>query len=131
MSVDELSLLLRAARERKITRIIVTHPQLGKEYTYLTVAQMQEAARQGAYIEFVSMFAFGDGSPARTRTAADAIRAIGPGSVIVSSDTGLAGTPLHPDALVLAARALRAQGFSEADLHRMFKENPATLLGLN
>ena len=47
VSVDELFLLLRAARERKITRILVTHPQLGKEYTYLTVAQMQQAAKQG------------------------------------------------------------------------------------
>ena len=64
------------------------------------------------------------------KETAGSIRDVGTASVIISSDTGLAGTPLHPDALAMAARALRAQGFTEAELNRMFKDNPAKLLGL-
>ena len=42
----------------------------------------------------------------------------------------MAGTPNHPDALAMAAKSLRAAGFSEQDLNRMFKETPARLVGL-
>jgi hypothetical protein len=130
VSAKELVLLLAAAKEHHVTRIIVTHPTLGEQFTFLTLPQMKAAAQQGAYIEFVSYFAFEPGTDADIKRTADTIRAIGPSSVIISSDTGLAGRPLHPDALALAARALRKQGFSDADLNRMFKENPARVLGL-
>jgi hypothetical protein len=131
VTVDELFLILRAARERKVSRIIVTHPRLGRQFTYLSVPQMQDAVKQGAYLEFVATFAARrDSTPEGIRETAETIRAVGPASVIVSSDSGLAGTPLHPDALVMAARALRTHGFTEAELNRMFKENPARLLGL-
>jgi len=129
VSANELVLLLRAAKEHNVKRIIVTHPTLGEQFTFLTLPQMKAAAQQGAYIEFVSYFAF-EGTAADVKKTADIIRAIGPASVIISSDTGLAGRPLHPDALALAAQALRKEGFSEADLNKMFKENPARLLGL-
>jgi hypothetical protein len=130
VSAKELVLLLQAAKAHKITRIIVTHPTLGEQFTFLTIPQMKAAAQQGAYIEFVSYFAFEPGTDADVKKTADIIHAIGPASVIISSDVGLAGRPLHPDALALAAQALRKQGFTEADLNRMFKENPARLLGL-
>jgi hypothetical protein len=130
VSAKELILLLAAAKEHHVTRIIVTHPTLGDQFTFLTLPQMKAAAQQGAYIEFVSYFAFEPGTDAEIKKTADTIRAIGPASVIISSDTGLAGRPLHPDALALAARALRKQGFSEADLNKMFKENEARLRGL-
>jgi len=129
VTADELFLLLKAARERNVKRIIVTHPRLGKEYTYLDVKQMQQAAMYGAYLEFVSTFATRNNA-ALIKETAGSIRDVGTASVIISSDTGLAGTPLHPDALAMAARALRAQGFTEPELNRMFKENPAKLLGL-
>jgi hypothetical protein len=48
----------------------------------------------------------------------------------VGSDSGLVGTPNHPDALAMAAKSLRAAGFTEQDLNRMFKETPARLVGL-
>jgi predicted metal-dependent phosphotriesterase family hydrolase len=60
----------------------------------------------------------------------DAMRAIGSDSFFVASDSGLVGTPNHTDALVMAARVLRQNGFDERALDVMFKENPARLLGL-
>jgi hypothetical protein len=37
---------------------------------------------------------------------------------------------LQPDPLAMAAKSLRAAGFNEQDLNRMFKETPARLVGL-
>jgi hypothetical protein len=62
--------------------------------------------------------------------AIDAIKTLGTQNVFVASDSGLVGTPNHPDALVMAIKALRAAGFSETDLNRMFKQTPARLVGL-
>ena len=47
----------------------------------------------------------------------------------VASDSGLPGNN-HPDALALAAKALRAAGFTEKELNMMFKDNPAKLVKL-
>jgi len=58
------------------------------------------------------------------------LRVIGPERCFVSSDSGLPGTPNHPDALAMAAAALREAGYGESDLDLLFKDNPARLLGL-
>ena len=60
----------------------------------------------------------------------EVIKALGTQNVFVGSDSGLVGTPNHPDALAMAIKSLRAAGFSEQDLNRMFKETPARLVGL-
>lgn len=71
---------------------------------------------------------FRDG-PGRERVL-EAIRMLGPQNFFIGSDSGLTGTPNHTDALVMAARVLRQNGFDEHALDMMFKDNPARLLGL-
>jgi predicted metal-dependent phosphotriesterase family hydrolase len=89
---------------------------------------MQEAVKLGGAIE-ITAGAFSRDGAAKTR-AIEVIRALGTQNVFVGSDSGLVGTPNHPDALATAIQALRAAGFSEPDLNRMFKETPARLVGL-
>jgi hypothetical protein len=120
--------ILAAARERGITRMIVTHPLLDPQFTFMSVPELREAATLGAIIEITAGSLYREG-PGRERVL-DAVRAIGPGSFFVGSDSGLVGTPNHTDALVLAARVLRQNGFDESALDLMFKANPARLLGL-
>lgn len=120
--------ILRAARERGLERLIVTHPLLHPQFTFMSIAELREAAELGASIEITanSLFREGEG---RQRVL-EALRAIGPEHFFVSSDSGLVGTPNHPDALVMAARVLRENGFDEQALNLMFKQNPARLFGL-
>jgi hypothetical protein len=125
---EEALMILREAKNRGVQRMIVTHPLLGPQYTYMSMDQIAEAASLGAYIEITSGTLYRD-TPARTR-AFDAIRKVGPAMTFVSSDSGLTGGPNHPDALAMAAKALRDDGFSEGDLDLMFKENPARLVKL-
>jgi hypothetical protein len=120
--------ILQEARKRGITRSIVTHPLLDPQFTFMSVPQLREAVALGAVIEITAGSLFREG-PGRTRVL-DAIRAIGPESFFVASDSGLVGTPNHTDALVMAARVLRQNGIDEHALDVMFKDNPARLLGL-
>ncbi len=125
---EETLQILAAARERGITRMIVTHPLLDPQFTFMSVPQLREAADLGAIIEITAGSLFREG-PGRARVL-DAVRAIGPSSFFVGSDSGLVGTPNHTDALVLAAQVLRQNGVDEQSLDAMFKDNPARLLGL-
>ena len=122
----EAFLIMREARKRGVQRMIVTHPLLGLGGA-MTVEQMQEAAKLGAYIEVTAGTLSREG-PGQAR-AFEAIRKVGPAMCFVSSDSGLPGNN-HPDALALAAKALRAAGFTEKELNMMFKENPAKLIKL-
>jgi hypothetical protein len=121
-------MILQEARKRGITRSIVTHPLLDPQFTFMSVPQLREAVALGALIEITAGSLFREG-PGRARVL-DAIRAIGPESFFVASDSGLVGTPNHTDALVMAARVLRQNGLDEHALDVMFKDNPARLLGL-
>ena len=124
----EVLAIMAEAKKRGITKIIVTHPLLGPQFTELSLSQMQEAVKLGGAIEITAGAFFRDGA-AKTR-AIEVIKALGTQNVFVGSDSGLVGTPNHPDALAMAIKALRAAGFSESELNRMFKETPARLIGL-
>jgi len=125
---DETLMILEEARERGITRLIVTHPLLDPQFTFMSTPQLRAAAELGAIIEITAGSLWRDG-PGRARVL-EALRAIGPESFFVASDSGLTGTPNHTDSLVMAARVLRQNGFDEGALDVMFKDNPARLLGL-
>src|SRR5204863_730419 len=111
-----------------VRHLVVTHainPPI-----MMSVPQMQEAARLGAYIEFAGSTLAGADAPARMDRFASAIRAVGPAFCILSSDLGQKGNPLPPDGFAEFLAAMRAHGFTERELDMMSKENPAKLLAL-
>jgi hypothetical protein len=127
-SAAEGLLLLEEARRQGVRRMVVTHAMNAP--ISMTVAQMKQAAALGARIEFVGGSMADGGANARVMRFADAIRAIGPANCILSSDLGQAGNPLPPDGFGEFLVALRAKGFTDAEIATMSKENPARLLGL-
>jgi hypothetical protein len=124
----EVLMLLREARRAGVRRMVVTHAT--QTPVLMDVAQMQEASTLGAYIEFVGGNPGGANAANRLDSAVKAIRAIGPQFVIVSSDLGQVGNPLPPDGFGAFLAALVERGLSQADVDRMSKQNPASLLGL-
>jgi len=126
VSAEEMLQIVAEAKKRGIERIIITHPDMAPMFTDPTIDQLKQAVAQGGYVEVVSSTILGK---SRDKFL-DIIRALGPAHVFVSSDSGRTGTNNHPDALVLAIRALREAGFSEAELDLMFRKNPAFLVGL-
>jgi hypothetical protein len=125
---EEALMIMAEAKQRGITKIIVTHPLLGPQFTSMSVPQLQESVKLGGAIEITAGTLSRDG--AGKTHAIDVIKTVGTQNVFVSSDSGLVGTPNHPDALAMAAKSLRAAGFSERDLKWMFKDTPARLVGL-
>jgi len=125
---EEALQILRAAKAAGVKRLIVTHPLLDPQFTYMSIEQLRAAADLGAFIEITGGGVIRGGEPSRRALAA--IRALGARHFFVGSDAGLVGRENHTDTLVLAARALRAAGVSEADLTLMFKDTPAFLVNL-
>lgn len=129
-SPEECLLLVREGQKQGVQRMLVTHAAGS-----MTVAQMQEAAKTGAFIEWI----YGNilTTPAIGRKArwtdpdyAQLIRKVGVESSVLATDLGQKGNPFPPDGLAAFVTRLAAQGFTTQELDRMVKENPAKLLGL-
>jgi hypothetical protein len=127
-SAEEGLLLLREGRRQGVQRMVVTHAVNAP--IQMTVPQMREAAMLGAFIEFVGASPVAADAAARYDRFADAIRKVGPQYCILATDLGQMGNPLPADGFAGFLDAMRARGFSAAEIDRMARENPARLLGL-
>jgi hypothetical protein len=123
-SPAEALMIIREAKSQGVQNILVTHAM--SDPVRLSIPEMQEAAKLGAYLELVWVRPGSDAAQAYVK----AIREVGPEFFVLSSDLGQAATPLHPDGLLAMYQYLKSQGFSEAEIDRMSKVNPAKLLGL-
>jgi hypothetical protein len=127
-SPEEGLMIVRDAHRQGVQHIVVTHAM--KSPVRMTIPQMQEAAREGAFIELDYGGLVGTRPEFRIEDYAKAIRQVGPASCILSTDLGQPGNPVHPDGLAAFFEALRKQGFSQAEIDLMSKTNPARVLGL-
>ena len=122
---QESLLIIPEAKRRGVKHVVVTHAMASPGGS-MTLDQMREAAKLGAMLELVH-------SPItdeQLRKEAEAIRAIGAASFVISSDLGQPPNPLHTDGLLQIYKGLMAQGISAADIDLMSRKNPARLLGL-
>jgi hypothetical protein len=128
VSAEEGLMLIREARAEGVQHTVVTHAMLAP--IHMSDAQMLEAAKMGAYIEFVYNGLLGSYKEFTFKDYARAIRFVGVEHCILASDMGQPANPLHPDGLVALFDGLRKEGITQAEINRMAKENPARLLGL-
>ena len=121
---EEALMVFREARRRGARHMIATHAfdLAGK----MTVEQMQEAAKLGAFIEFDFRNTLEGGRM-------DAIRTVGPQFCFLSEFWTKIGPPAEYgglDGVGAFAETMRAHGFTDEELDLLFKENPAKALGL-
>ncbi len=128
VSAQEALLMFEEGQRLGIRSMVATHG-MGAP-TSLTAEQAQQAARFGAFIEFVSGTLATANAQAKIDGLADNIRKVGVEHAILSSDLGQAGNPLPADGYATYMEALRRKGFTDQELDRMAKQNPARLLGL-
>ena len=124
ISKPETFALVKAAKERRVERIIITHVDFPS--TFYTVEEQKELLKSGAFMEHCYT------TPATGKVgwdvAVEQIRAIGPDRVVLTTDLGQA-TAVYPDeGLALFGEKLLAEGFSEADVRTMIVKNPASLV---
>jgi hypothetical protein len=131
VSAEEALMVIREAKARGIQYVVATHGMAGP--TNLSVAQAQEAARMGAYIEFVYGGTLEKGSKLTVEKYAEWIKAVGPEHCILSSDLGGARPyprPMPAQGMLDFMTGLNKLGISVADINLMAKTNPARVLGL-
>ena len=127
-SPEECLMIVREARKQGVRNVVVTHAMLPP--VGMSVAQMIEAAHQGAYLEFVYNGLIGRSKAFEVQDYVRAIHAVGAKSCILASDLGQVGNPLHPDGLGAFFELMLRNGISRDELAVMTKINPARVLGL-
>ena len=115
-------------------RIGVTHANINPPG--LTVQEMQEVAKMGAFVEMCTQSQRALTPEAEKALAtrddriADLIKQVGANNVIIQTDLGQANNEYHPDGIVAFVRNMWARGISRADTDIMTKRNPARYLGI-
>jgi len=126
---EESLVLLAAAADLGISRLLVTHPLMS--FTRFTRAQLKRAVELGGVLEFDRLECIPSWKnavdPAET---AAAIREVGAENCVMGSDGGQASNPRPPQMLVDFADALAEEGLTREELRRMMVETPARLLDL-
>jgi hypothetical protein len=124
VSKVEAFALVKAARERKVERIILTHVDFPA--TFLTIADQKELLRYGAYMEHTYT------TPATGKVAwevvMEQIRAIGPERIVIGTDLGQT-TGVYPDeGMLLYAGKMLESGFTEEQIRTIIVRNAAALV---
>lgn len=127
LSAAEILVVVRAAVDNGVRRIIVTHPEFTSQR--LTAEQQIELAELGAYMErcFTTPYT---GKVAWDEMI-DNIRKVGPRHSVLSSDLGQPDNPPVENGLALMADYLLEAGISEADVHTMAVTNSVGLIKLD
>jgi microsomal dipeptidase-like Zn-dependent dipeptidase len=135
---EEIIAVVKRARELGVKSILVNHALTN--VPGLTMAQAKEVTGMGAMIEVCFLqFLAGPNAPlpflvhwtqVNAKHVAQAVKELGAGSVLISSDLGQSGNMVHPDGLEAAVAAMKKEGISDADIDTMMRKNPAKLLGL-
>ena len=136
---EEVVAVAKRAKELGVRNILVTHGFTN--IPGLSMEQAKEVANAGGMIEVCFLqFLTGPNAPyawmkhwdqVNAQRVAEAIKAVGAKSLVISSDLGQQGNMTHPDGLENAIAAMKAVGISDGDIDLMMRKNPAQLLGLN
>jgi hypothetical protein len=120
----EIVALIKAARDMKLQKILVTHAEFPSQN--LSAAEQAELASMGALIEhcFTTMHT----GKASWEGVFEAIRATGAERCVISTDLGQTTNPGIAEGFALFAETLFGAGFMAEDIRRMAVENPAMLL---
>jgi hypothetical protein len=125
VSHQEAFALVKAAKERGVKRIVITHVDFPT--TFYTVDEQKELAKYGAYMEHCyTTWATGK---VDFGTTLEQIKAMGAERVILGTDLGQKTAPYPDEGLQEFANKLYDAGVSEADIRRMIVDNPAALIG--
>lgn len=124
ISPAEMPAVVKAARERGVRRIVITHPEFPT--TCLSIEQQRELARFDVFFErcFTTWFT----GKISIEQVFHNIRSLGASTTILSTDLGQSNNPHVDDGLTMFFARLLDAGFSETDVQRMASHNAAEVL---
>lgn len=129
LSLEEIEVLVKAAHERGVKKILITHPYFrvpaGMNLDFLKQMMRYGAIGEFGYCTISPMWAY-----VNLEFTKNIMGAMGYDNCVVMSDTGQTHNPLPPEALWLYAQGLHEKGVSVNDVEKLIIRNPAALLGI-
>jgi len=124
VSWEEAKKLVIDASQKRIKRIILTHPIY--QLIDMPVTVQRELATLGAMVEICySMYSI---DKIKLEKIVAQIKSVGPQYFIISSDVGQPASPSPSEALFEFAELLFKNGIKDGDLHQMLVINPRKLI---
>lgn len=124
LSTEEQLTLVRQARARQL-KTVVTHADM-----WLPIDAQVEMAAAGAFIEHAVEGCMPSELAWSFQSVAEAVRAVGPQSCILSTDLGQSENPAPAEGFRMFIAAMLQADFSPEQVEMMVKSNPGQLLGL-
>ena len=120
----EIFALVRAAREMRLRKVLVTHAEFPSQN--LSAEEQLELADAGAFIEhcFTTMHT----NKAPWEAVLESIRRVGPERCVLSTDLGQTINPPVAQGFAMFAQTLLDADFSAEDIRRMAVINPTALV---
>lgn len=125
LSGAEVQVVIAAAREAGVRRIIATHP----EFPQQDMSQNEQLALLGHGVFLERCFTTPYTRKCDWSQMVENIRVTGPDHTVVTTDLGQPHNPPVEDGLPLMADALRASGFTDAEVTTMIVTNSRLLAG--
>jgi len=124
ISYPEMQAVVSQAKRQGVRKIVCDHPF----FSHLELSQQVALADQGVWINYTA----GELLPRWWRVSiadfAAAIRKVGVGRSVISSDCGQIHNPPMVEALRMVCQLLLEEGFIEDEIRTLLQRNPATLL---
>jgi hypothetical protein len=128
LSVDEIVMLVQEAKNARVRKVLVTHPEL--PWVDVPTEVQLQLRGYGAYFERCYASTLPEtGAVDIGRIVAD-IRKVGVETTAIATDLGATGLPAPVDGMRIFVASLFSHGFSEREIRRMAADVPAMLLGL-
>ena len=125
ISPEEMLPVVKAAREAKVNRVIITHPEFPATY----LDQDQQRALGKYDVMFERCFTQPYTKKVEWETVYDNIRKIGPNSTILSTDLGQSTAPWVEEGLGIFIGNLLDNGFTPSEIETMSHQNAGEILG--
>jgi hypothetical protein len=124
ISPSETLSLFREARSRGITRLVATHPG-----GVATVAEQQEMASLGAYLEYTFLSCMPSRSGTSIAEMVGSLNTLGLDHCLVTTDFGQWMNPPPAEGMRMAIAALLDAGMTASQVSTLVKDNPGRILG--
>jgi hypothetical protein len=128
LSVAEIKLLVKAARESGVKRILITHPEL--PIVNMPVVVQEELVGPDLFFERCLIVTTPGEGGLPLSTIARAIQRVGPETTVMATDFGQAENPPPVEGMRRYIREMLGLGFDQKEIERMTRTNPAALLGI-
>lgn len=131
LSTPEIFMLLEAAEQKKINRIVITHPLSKWVGPTASIDEQKKMMRPGVYFEHCFTSCMPHSDRLDPKEIVRAIREIGCEHCIMSTDFGQITNPPPVEGMRMYMEMMMLLGITAEEVNIMAKTNPAKVLGLS